>query len=187
VSDGLREQIRNNLNLKDIYELLEIWKSNNRVIWSDTTFEVLREILQERMGQVPLQDDPILESDDPEDEKDEIEAGREEWEAKLLADENQPELYEVSEVLIFKDNINKVAVGVIVVYILLGLLSIQSIRAILQGIPVSFSEVVRSLPNEIFTILFVGLKIVVTYVSLKALAHILRILMEMEFRSRKAN
>lgn len=187
MSNELREQIRNNLNVKDIYELLEIWKSNNRVIWSDTTFEVLREMLQERMGQVPLQDDPILESDDPKDEKDEVEAGREEWEVKLLANENQPELYKVSDVLRLKDNINRVAVGVVVVYILLGLLNIQFIRAILQGIPVSFSEILRSLPNEIFTILFIALRIVVTYVSLKALSHILRILMEMEFGSRKAN
>jgi hypothetical protein len=187
VSDQLREQVRNNLNLKDIYELLEIWRVNNRVIWSETTFEVLREILKERIGEVPPQDDPILESDDSENENNEVEDGREEWEAKLLEDENQPELYSVAEVLKLKDNINKVAIGVIVVYVLLGLLNFQFVRAVLQGIPISLSEVLRSLSNEMFTILTIGLQIVITYFPLKALTHILRILMEMEFRSRKAN
>ena len=187
MSNGLRQQIRDNLNLKDIYELLEIWRVNNRVIWSDTTFEVLSEILKERIGEVPPQDEPIRESEDREDENYEGEQGLEEWEAKLLDDKNQPALYKVSEVLKLKDNINRAAIGVVVIYSLLGLLNIQFIKAILQGIPVSFSEVLRSLPNEILTILIVGLRIVVIYFPLKALAHILRILMEMEFRSRKAS
>jgi len=181
MSDELRNQIRNNLSLKDTNELLEIWKINDRVEWSDTAFEVLREVLRERVKETPPQDEPILEHKEEPMQDD----GLEEWETKLLDDENQPELYNTLEVLKLRDNINKVAIGVIIVYVLLGLLNFQFVSAFLQGTPISFSETLRSLPNAMFTILTIGLQIVITYFPLKALAHILRILMEMEFRSRK--
>src|SRR6266487_5135854 len=122
MNDELREQIRNNLNLKDIYELLEIWRINNRVVWSDTTFEVLREILKERIGEIPPQDEPILESKGDTEEND-VDYGLEEWEANLLNDENQPELYDTLDVLKLIHNVNKVAFAAIAVYILLGLLN----------------------------------------------------------------
>ncbi len=114
MNDELREQIRNNLNLKDIYELLEIWRINNRVVWSDTTFEVLREILKERIGEIPPQDEPILESKGDTEEND-VDYGLEEWEANLLNDENQPELYDTLDVLKLIHNVNKVAFAAIAV------------------------------------------------------------------------
>ena len=187
MSNELREQIRNNLNLKNIYELLEIWKINNRVVWSDTTFEVLREILKERMGEVPPQDEPIFENNqDSEVENDNVDDGLEEWEAQLLDDENQPELYDTLEVLELRDNIDKVAFAAIVVYILLGLLNFSFVRMLLQGIVLSPSELVQSIPSMLFTTLSIGFRIVITYFPLKALTQILRILMEIEFNSRKS-
>jgi hypothetical protein len=90
MSQELRGQIRNHLSLKDIYELLEIWKTNDRVEWSDTTFDVLKELLNERIGELPPQDEPILEHEDASIEKDRLD----EWETKLLDDANQPELYD---------------------------------------------------------------------------------------------
>ena len=154
MSNELREQIRNNLNLKNIYELLEIWKLNNRVVWSDTTFEVLREILREWVKEIPPQDEPILESKgDSEEENDDMDDGLEEWEANLLEDENQPELYDTLEVLKLRDNINKIAFAAIVVYILLGLINFSFVRMLLQGIVLSPSEIVQSIPDMLFTTL----------------------------------
>ena len=183
MSHELREQIRNNLNFKNIYELLEIWKTNDRATWSDTTFEVLREILKERIGDVPPQDEPILESDVVSEIDDELE----EWEAKLLNDENQPELYNTLDVLKLRDNINKVALATIVVYILLGLFNFSFVRMLFQGVVLPTSEIIQSVPDMLLTTLGIGIQILIIYFPLKALAHILRILMEMEFRSRKAN
>jgi len=181
MSEELRKQIHNNLGQKDTYELLEIWKTNDRVEWSDTAFEILEEILRERVKEIPPQNEPVLEHEEESIQDD----GSEEWEVKLLDDENQPELYDTLEVLKLRDYINIVATGVIIVHVLLGLLNFQFVRALLQGSPISFAEILRSLPNEIFTILNIGLRIAVTYFPLKALAQILRIFMEMEFRSRK--
>ncbi len=183
MSEELREQIRNDLNLKDIYELLDIWRTNNRVAWSDTTFEVLEEILKERIREIPPQEEPVLEPEGPVQHKDRLE----DWETKLLENENQPELYKVREILTLRQNVNKVAVAVIVVNILLGLLNIEFIRAFLLGIPVSSVEIMQSLPSTTIAVtLSVGLQIVIVYFPLKALAQILRILMEMEFNSRRA-
>jgi len=184
MSDEIRRQIYNELNLRETEDLLEIWRKNDRKEWSDIAFEVIREILSKRLDEIPPQEIP----GDDQEEQESFEDNRlEEWEVKLLDDENQPELYDTLEVLKLRDNINKVATGVIVAYVLLGLSNLQFGRALLRGMPMSFSETMQSLPNEIFTILAVGLQIVLTYFPLKALAQILRILMEMEFRSRKAS
>ena len=135
--------------------------------------------MSKRLGEVPPQELPSDEQENFEDD------GLEEWETKLLHDENQPELYDTLEVLKLRDNINKVMLAAIVIYILLGLLSFPFIRALFQGIIVSPSEMSNFLPNIIATIISISFRIVITYSVLKALMQILRILMEIEFNSRK--
>jgi hypothetical protein len=183
MNEELREQIHNNLKLKDIYELLEIWRINNRVVWSDTTFEVLREILKEKMREIPLQEQPILKEEEEivQDNK-----GLKNWEVILLNKESQPELYNPAEVITFGRNVNRLAIAVAVVYILLAFLNSQALQMYLQGTSLSFNDITISFPNILTALLYPSLQIVFTYFPLKALAHILRILMEMEFNSRKS-
>jgi hypothetical protein len=184
MSDELRQQIHNELNLRETEDLLEIWHTNDHEGWSDTAFEVIKEILSERLGEVPPQELP----NDEQEEEESFEAeGLDEWEAKLLGDENQPELYDTLEVLRLRDNINKVAFAAITVYILLGLLNLSFIRVLFQGIVVPPSEIAKTLPDILSTIISVSFRIAITYTPLKALMQIIRILMEMEFRSRKAS
>ena len=184
MSNELRQQIHNELKLRETEDLLEIWRANDHEEWSDTAFEVIRDILSERLGEVP----PQQLSDDEQDEEESYRHdGLAEWKAKLLDDENQPELYDTLEVLKLMDTINKVAIGVIVIYVLLCFSNLQVGRTLLRGIPMSISQIIKSLTKELLTILVYGLQIVVIYFPLKALSQILRILMEMEFNSRKAN
>ncbi|HUI89457.1 MAG TPA: hypothetical protein VLX61_12110 [Anaerolineales bacterium] len=61
MTNDLREQIRNSFNLRETDELLSIWKTNDRVEWSDVAFKVLREILKKRLGKVPQQNEPVYE------------------------------------------------------------------------------------------------------------------------------
>jgi DNA-directed RNA polymerase subunit RPC12/RpoP len=80
MSEELRDQIYNNMNMKDTDELIEIWETNNRYEWSDTAFEVVRQILSNRIGELPEQDDPVFDEkteddSDNEEENDEDEAG----------------------------------------------------------------------------------------------------------------
>jgi len=182
MSDELRQQIYNQLNLRETEDLLEIWHTNDHEEWSDTAFEVIRKILGERLDEVPPQG---LHSDEQEEEESLEDDRLEEWEAKLLDDKNQAELYNTLEVLRLRDNVNKVAFAAIVVYILLGLLNFSFIRMLFQGIVVSPSEIAKSLPDMLFTIISVSFRIAIIYTPLKVVTQVLRILMQMEFNSRK--
>jgi hypothetical protein len=183
MSDEFCEQIYKELDLRDTDALLDIWQSNDRVEWSETAFEVIREILNKRLNEVPPQNEPILEHEEESVEDDRLE----EWEIKLLDDEDQPEFYDTLEILSLKDNINKVANAVIVVYVLIGLLNFQFIRMLFQGTVLSLAGIMQTIPNMLITLLNIGLQILVLYFPLKALAQILRILMEIEFNSRKVS
>ncbi len=55
MSDELRTQIYNSLLLRDTEDLLEIWQSANTDEWSEDVFDILKEILFERLGDVPPQ------------------------------------------------------------------------------------------------------------------------------------
>ncbi len=49
---------------KSTEELQRIWKENDRDQWSDEAFDVIRELLLERTGKVPVQDMSVEEDDD---------------------------------------------------------------------------------------------------------------------------
>jgi hypothetical protein len=169
-----------NLNLKETDELLEIWITNDRVEWSDTAFDVIKDLLTERIGLVPPQHDPILQNIEDND------GGLDDWEARLLDEEDQPVFYDTLEVLSLRDNINRVANVAVVVYILIGLLNIPWLSSILlRGSSITLFDAMEFGVETLITILTLGIRVALIYFSLKALTHILRILMEMEFRSRK--
>ena len=57
--NNLRKQIYNNMNFKATDELVEIWKTNNRLEWSDISFDIIKEIIEHRLGELPPQEEPI--------------------------------------------------------------------------------------------------------------------------------
>lgn len=65
MSDDLRKQIYNSLSQKETDELVEIWQTNDRVQWTEMAFDVIREILQERLGELSPQDEPVYETNRP--------------------------------------------------------------------------------------------------------------------------
>jgi hypothetical protein len=58
------------MNLKETDELVEIWETNDRVAWTELAFDVVQEILRNRLGELPPQNEPINEyiEDDTSDE-----------------------------------------------------------------------------------------------------------------------
>jgi hypothetical protein len=54
-TNSLRQQIYKSMNEKDTRELSEIWKANDRNEWSDQTFDIIEEILQNREVEIPEQ------------------------------------------------------------------------------------------------------------------------------------
>lgn len=61
MANDLRNQVFDNLNLLETDDLIDIWKKNDRVEWSETAFDVVQEILQNRLVEIPRQNDPVLE------------------------------------------------------------------------------------------------------------------------------
>lgn len=52
----MKAQIRDNLRLKETVELLEIWGRADHEQWTDLALEVVREIILERLGQIPARE-----------------------------------------------------------------------------------------------------------------------------------
>jgi hypothetical protein len=59
MGDNLRRQIYLNFNHRQTEELIEIWRAHDCNEWSETTFDVIREILQERQINPPPQKRPV--------------------------------------------------------------------------------------------------------------------------------
>jgi hypothetical protein len=59
MSDDLRKQIYLNFSQRDTDDLLDIWRTHDRYEWSEQTFDVVREILQERRIELPPQSAPV--------------------------------------------------------------------------------------------------------------------------------
>lgn len=182
MSNSLRKQIYNNLNLKETDELVEIWQKNDRVEWSEDTFSVIQEILQERLGELPPQDEPILEYTD--DQEDDIE-DESDFEF-VIDDENPPEFYNPHEVLRLEKWLYQAAIVSIVASIISSLRELQYTQRIVLGFFMNNIEmnVVAWLIAIVMFIFAVGLQCILIYFPLKALGSILKILMEMEFNSR---
>jgi hypothetical protein len=175
MSSDLRKQIYNSFNLKETEELLEIWQENDRVEWSETTFEVLQEILQQRLGELPPQGAPLFEHTDVKDDE-EIEPD----------DDNPPEFYKPREVLWLEKWLYRAAIASIVAAIVASLLELPRMQNIVWSY-FTFKPESNSVAWLISIVIFffvVGLQCILLYFPLKALGSILKILMEMEFNSR---
>ena len=66
--DRLREHVRRQMREKETAELIAIWQENDREAWTDDAFEAVREVLLERLGELPEQGLPENEDFLPEDD-----------------------------------------------------------------------------------------------------------------------
>lgn len=55
MNDDFRSQIFNILSPKETSELIEIWQGNTQLEWTETAYDVIQEILQSRLGELPPQ------------------------------------------------------------------------------------------------------------------------------------
>jgi hypothetical protein len=185
MSDDLRKQIFNTLNLKDTDELMKIWQANDHVEWSDKAFEVISEILQERLDHLPKQNEPVYEhlKKDFTDNFDETSPLR-----KFLDLKNAPALYDPKEVLWLDIWLNRAAIVAVVITVISSLFQIPSLNRL--WLPYSYNmafppgDLVAWLIPIIIVVFGIVFQSIIVYFSLKALATILKILMEMEFSSR---
>ena len=183
MDSDLRLRIHNDLNLKETGELLEIWKTNDRLTWTDTTFEVIEEILTGRGIKIPNQDEPVYEHYEESDNY-----GFTDEEIKILDDNDPPDFYDPLDVLVVCKWIERAAIASGVVAMFSNFLQFPATRGLVQsyfrGSPLW--DVVSYLLAFGITAASVLMVIIVTYFPLMAMARILKILMQMEFNSRRA-
>lgn len=182
--DNLRMQIYRNQNQKETEELVAIWQANNRYEWTDLTFEIIEEILRSRLDTLPPQNEPIykLVKYEPEEvfENADMEA--------FLKAEDAPIFYDPRQVLRFEKWLNRVA---IVAVVATGVVTLLGMPEIHQTIASIFPQNVIWRAGVWFIIVWlmsflVGIQCLLLYFSLRSLSVILKILMEMEYNSRKA-
>lgn len=180
-----RQEIYNELNLRETEDLMEIWQNNDRFEWSDEAFSVISEILKHRGVEIPTQNEPVYHHEkDAKNEEDDFS----DEELIIIADDNPPDFYDPFEVLRVSKWID------LSVKVMIGLLIVQNLLNISTAWHIALSYFVGSkysLGAYLVTLLIVAANIAIgillTYMPLKFLSQILRILMEMEFRSRKAS
>src|SRR5512139_582545 len=93
---SLREQIHNNMNLKETEELLELWRNNDRAEWSQEAFEIIKEILKERGVEIPEQNEPIYEHKEKDQQAEDDFSAQE---LHIIDDETPPAFYDPFDVL----------------------------------------------------------------------------------------
>ena len=186
MSNDLRKQVYNNFNLKETDELVEIWQKNDRVEWSEDAFSAIEEILHERLGKLPTQNEPILEHEDMEEETDEDETDFD----VLIDGENPPEFYKPHEVLWLDKWLYRAAIASIIATIISSLIALPQMHNIVLSYFLASGlrwDLIAWLIAIVIFVSAVTLQSILIYFPLKALGFILEILMEMEFRSRGVN
>jgi hypothetical protein len=184
MSNSLRQEIRDRMKLKETGELLEIWQNNDRAEWSDEAFHIIQEILKERDVDIPEQNQPI--DAHTEIEKDES-YNFNEQELKIIEDENPPAFYDPFEVLLTTKRIDLMAKVMIGFILISNLINFPRSLGIVQSYFISNpNSVLIYLVTSLLVLANAGLAGLIAYFPLTALSRILRIFMEMEFRSRKA-
>ncbi len=182
MNNEFHQQIYNELNLRETDDLLDIWQENDRVEWSDDTFEVISEILKARGVEVPEQDEAIYEHNevDSYDFSDE--------DLKIMNDENPPDFYDPFEALRVSKWLDVAVKAVIGLVIAQNFLNISTSFRIAQSYFVGSKYFLEAYPVTLLIVAGnIAMGIILTYMPLKFLSQILRILMEMEVRSRKAS
>ncbi len=101
MNNNYRQQIYNELNLRETDDLLDIWLENNRVEWSDEAFSVISQILKQRGVEIPKQDEIALrEKENTNIENTSVENDDfSDDELKIIDDDNPPDFYDPFEVL----------------------------------------------------------------------------------------
>jgi hypothetical protein len=183
MNDEFRQRLYNQLNMRETDDLVEIWQTNDREEWTELSFDVIREILQRRLGELPPQDEPALE-----DLTDDIEVDNDggATQDELGEEEDEPVFYEPQDVLWLDTRLNQVAL--IAIIAMIGASSLTLL--VTQRFFSSFfpnNEVWNLIAWVIVIVVYVfalTLESIIIYFPLKALGAILKILMEMEFNSR---
>jgi hypothetical protein len=176
MTDEYHRTISDSMNQKETEELVEIWEKHDPDEWTKEAYEVIEEILQKRLGQLPAVDEG--ESDDDNDEIDEAEADEE--------DEDQPVFYDPDRVLKLVKWIDYAIYISIASVTLTNIFQFDTYQSLVKSYLYNGvnSDLLILLVTIVFFLFSLAFEFVIIYFPFKGLKRILLILMEMEFNSR---
>ena len=177
-----RQQLYNQMILRETDDLLEIWRENNRAEWTQTTFDVIGAILQDRLGEIPLQKEPVYQIHQPDF-----------WERnglqKPLGDpsesENIPVFYDPRQVIRLTKWIPWIGIAFVIVCLVGDIKGIHQISLYFAGLENTYWLLFAWFIVIPFAALLVIIQCAVVYYAVNAVSAILKILMELEFNSRR--
>jgi hypothetical protein len=190
--EALDKQIYERMNLLETDKLTDIWAKNDRLEWSDLTFEVIKEILQGRSVALPPQNDPAQEHPSPKKDPNQLKEFfgiAADADRLPLSGESGPIFYKPQKVIALQNWINLAMIATIVACIADYILFFPGIRSTVSAF---FAPSVRSnfivvSMASIVAVSAIVLQIAITVAALKGLSYILKILMQFEFNSRAGN
>ncbi len=162
----VRAQIFNSMELKETDELLAIWTKNDHDEWGSDTFDIIHEILEKRIGQVPPQDNPIhTQEEDMDDEEEEEED-----------DDSQTIFYNPDSLMWIAD----------LTSIFAWVFGLVNLAQAVYYITLAISQNQFTNLNAVFAIVLAIGRGIFYFLVLKGVSAGLYILMEFEFNSRNA-
>jgi hypothetical protein len=180
------QQVYKRMRLRGTDELLNIWETNDRVEWSDLTFEVIKEILQKRSVEPPAQNDPVYIHPSPKNIPDKLKEvlGISEDADRLSAGGETARLfYKPQKAITLQKWIDLTMILVIVVNIVSAIpLFIDN-----KWTALSFGNQRSLIAYAISILANLVVNMALPVIALKILSYVLNILMQFEFNSRAAS
>ena len=176
-------EIYTHMQVKTNEELIQIWQENDHVAWHDEVFDIIAELLQERLGELPPQNEPIY----TENQREEKKLALLQAKTVIYGDpDNQPEFYDPVEIMKLDQWLKWASILIVISTFL------ANFRLFYQEALYFFyvfklqtpSEIIVVILSSVITILMIVGTCILFYFVLNALRLILKILMQMEFTSR---
>jgi hypothetical protein len=172
MTDSLRNQVYNNLNQKSTDELLAIWVQNNREEWSELAFALIQSILEERGKAIPEQKQENRQNDP-------IQTPRE-----LDDNDDAPVFYNPQQVLKITEWLEWTAIASLVFISLQGIIESWPVVSMWFSMPgIAHANAIGAGMALVMLVVTI-FSAIMTYLTLRAIAYILKVLMEFEFNSR---
>lgn len=179
MNKGLRNMIYDNLDQKPTEELTEIWLEHDTAAWSGVTFEVIAEILLERLGRLPSAAELAAKTDGDGD------ADGADFPDQGELDRRQPVFYQPDDVASLANWLDRAAIAAVILSVLSGMVGFSSIYRSVAAMTGPDRPFLAWLIALLTVGLAVAFQCIIAYFALRALGSILSILMEMEFTSRR--
>jgi hypothetical protein len=161
--NDIRNQIYRNLNQKQTEELIKIWQSQDHNAWTETAFELVEEILQDRIGDLSNLTKDYISNQTIE-------------KAVNEDDDDRPLFYEPEKAENIALWLDLSAILIVAIIIVSGILNLISTKPTFVNAQWYIFAGIQ--------ILGLILQCLYYYFPLKALSKILNILMELELQSR---